>query len=105
VPPSTGVASGCMTSAPVLVDHMMGSGPATTVATRLNKSMKIRIQVGNFEAVCRMIEANVRIGVLVRELIELLVADGNTPFQLDRSCDDTPVVFLTGISVDQRRNR
>ena len=33
-------------------------------ASRLNKAMKIRIQVGNFEAVSRMIEANVGIGVL-----------------------------------------
>lgn len=33
-------------------------------ADKLNKPLKIRIQVGNFEAVCRMIEANIGIGVL-----------------------------------------
>jgi DNA-binding transcriptional LysR family regulator len=33
-------------------------------AGSLNKSIKTRIQVGNFEAVCRMIEANAGIGVL-----------------------------------------
>lgn len=33
-------------------------------ADSLGKSLKIRIQVGNFEAVCRMIEANVGIGLL-----------------------------------------
>ena len=33
MPPSTGVASGFMTSAPALVLHMIGSSPATTVET------------------------------------------------------------------------
>jgi DNA-binding transcriptional LysR family regulator len=33
-------------------------------ANRVHKSLKVRIHVGNFEAVCRMIEANVGIGVL-----------------------------------------
>lgn len=33
-------------------------------ADSLGKALKIRIQVGNFEAVCRMIEANVGIGLL-----------------------------------------
>jgi DNA-binding transcriptional LysR family regulator len=33
-------------------------------AGELNKQLKIRIQVSSFEAVCRMIEANVGIGVL-----------------------------------------
>lgn len=33
-------------------------------AHRLHKSLKMRIQVGNFEAVCRMIEANAGIGIL-----------------------------------------
>lgn len=33
-------------------------------AASLQRSMKIRIQVGSFDAVCRMIEANVGIGVL-----------------------------------------
>ena len=33
MPPSTGVASGFITSAPTLVLHMIGSRPATTVAT------------------------------------------------------------------------
>ena len=33
MPPSTGVASGFITSAPVRVDHMMGNRPATTVDT------------------------------------------------------------------------
>jgi DNA-binding transcriptional LysR family regulator len=30
----------------------------------LSKTLKIRIQAGNFEAVCRMVEANAGIGVL-----------------------------------------
>jgi DNA-binding transcriptional LysR family regulator len=33
-------------------------------ANDLNRPIKIRIQVGNFEAACRMIEANVGIGVV-----------------------------------------
>ena len=33
MPPSTGVASGFITSAPALVLHMIGSKPATTVET------------------------------------------------------------------------
>jgi len=33
-------------------------------AEALNKPLKIRIQAGNFEAVCRMVEANAGIGVL-----------------------------------------
>jgi hypothetical protein len=33
MPPSTGVASGFMTSAPTRVLHMIGSSPATTVDT------------------------------------------------------------------------
>ncbi len=33
-------------------------------ANELHKQLKIRIQVGSFEAVCRMIEANVGIGIL-----------------------------------------
>lgn len=33
-------------------------------ANDLNKPLNIRIQVGNFEALCRMVEANVGIGVL-----------------------------------------
>jgi DNA-binding transcriptional LysR family regulator len=33
-------------------------------ANRLHKSLKLRIQVGNFEAACRMIEANAGIGIL-----------------------------------------
>ena len=33
-------------------------------ATRLNRRLKIRIQVGNFTAVCRMIEADIGIGIL-----------------------------------------
>jgi DNA-binding transcriptional LysR family regulator len=33
-------------------------------AGALNKPLKIRIQAGNFEAVCRMVEANAGIGVL-----------------------------------------
>jgi DNA-binding transcriptional LysR family regulator len=33
-------------------------------ANALNQQIKIRIQVGNFEAACRMIEANVGIGVV-----------------------------------------
>ncbi len=33
-------------------------------ANDLNRQIKIRIQVGNFEAACRMIEANVGIGVV-----------------------------------------
>ena len=33
-------------------------------ANRTNKSMKVRIHVANVEAVCRMIEANVGIGIL-----------------------------------------
>ena len=33
-------------------------------ANSLNRPIKIRIQVGNFEAACRMIEANVGIGVV-----------------------------------------
>jgi DNA-binding transcriptional LysR family regulator len=33
-------------------------------ARELNRSLKIRIQVGNFEAVCRMVQANVGIGIL-----------------------------------------
>ena len=33
MPPSTGVASGFITSAPTLVVHMIGSKPATTVDT------------------------------------------------------------------------
>src|SRR5690606_20719708 len=33
-------------------------------ADELHKQLKIRIQVGSFEAVCRMIEANVGIGIL-----------------------------------------
>lgn len=36
----------------------------TDAANLLNKSLKIRIKVGNSEAVCRMIEANVGIGIL-----------------------------------------
>jgi len=36
----------------------------TQTANRVNKSLKARVHVGNFEAVCRMIEANVGIGVL-----------------------------------------
>ncbi len=33
-------------------------------ANELNRQIKIRIQVGNFEAACRMVEANVGIGVV-----------------------------------------
>jgi DNA-binding transcriptional LysR family regulator len=33
-------------------------------ATRLNNDLKIRVQVGSFEALCRMVESNVGIGVL-----------------------------------------
>ncbi len=33
-------------------------------ATELNRPIKLRIQVGNFEAACRMVEANVGIGVI-----------------------------------------
>lgn len=33
-------------------------------AERLQRSLKMRIQVGNFEAVCRMIEATVGVGIL-----------------------------------------
>ncbi|WP_019140947.1 LysR substrate-binding domain-containing protein [Noviherbaspirillum massiliense] len=33
-------------------------------AADLNRSLKMRVQVGNFEAACRMIEANVGIGIL-----------------------------------------
>lgn len=33
-------------------------------ASELNRQIKIRIQVGNFEAACRMVEANVGIGVV-----------------------------------------
>lgn len=33
-------------------------------ADRVHKRLKLRIQVGNFEAMCRMIEANVGIGIL-----------------------------------------
>ena len=33
-------------------------------ANELNQQIKIRIQVGNFEAACRMIESNVGIGVV-----------------------------------------
>ena len=33
-------------------------------ANAVNKTLKIRIQMGNFEAVCRMIEAGIGIGVL-----------------------------------------
>jgi DNA-binding transcriptional LysR family regulator len=33
-------------------------------ANHLNKPLKIRIQVGNFEALCRMVESNIGIGVL-----------------------------------------
>jgi DNA-binding transcriptional LysR family regulator len=36
----------------------------TKVANELNKELKIRIQLRNFEAVCRMVEANVGIAVL-----------------------------------------
>lgn len=34
------------------------------VASDLNKTLQVRIEVGNFEALCRMVEANVGIGVL-----------------------------------------
>jgi DNA-binding transcriptional LysR family regulator len=34
------------------------------VANQLHRKIQVRIQVGNFEAVCRMIEANVGIGIL-----------------------------------------
>ena len=40
MPPSTGVASGFMTSAPVRVDHIMGKRPATTVATVMTLGRK-----------------------------------------------------------------
>lgn len=33
-------------------------------AQQLNRTMRLRIQVGNFEAACRMIEANVGVGIL-----------------------------------------
>lgn len=33
-------------------------------ADQLGKALKMRIQVGNFEAVCRMVEANIGIGLL-----------------------------------------
>jgi hypothetical protein len=36
IPPSTGVASGFMTSAPARVDHIIGSRLATVVATVIN---------------------------------------------------------------------
>lgn len=36
----------------------------TQAAAEANKPMKIRIRVGNFEAMCRMVEANAGIGVL-----------------------------------------
>jgi DNA-binding transcriptional LysR family regulator len=36
------------------------------VASDLHSTLKLRIEVGNFEALCRMIEANVGIGVLPR---------------------------------------
>lgn len=39
-------------------------GFLTEAADRLNRRLKIRLQVGNFEAVCRMIEADVGIGIL-----------------------------------------
>jgi DNA-binding transcriptional LysR family regulator len=34
------------------------------VANDMHKKLQVRIEVGNFEALCRMIEANVGIGVL-----------------------------------------
>lgn len=34
------------------------------VAGELNQTLQVRIEVGNFEALCRMVEANVGIGVL-----------------------------------------
>lgn len=34
------------------------------VAGELNETLQVRIEVGNFEALCRMVEANVGIGVL-----------------------------------------
>ena len=36
MPPSTGVASGFITSAPVRALHMIGNSPATTVETVIN---------------------------------------------------------------------
>jgi DNA-binding transcriptional LysR family regulator len=33
-------------------------------ADRVNRRLKLRIQVGNFEAMCRLIQANVSIGIL-----------------------------------------
>lgn len=39
-------------------------GFLTEVANMMQKRLKIRIQVGNFEAMCRMVEANVGIGIL-----------------------------------------
>jgi DNA-binding transcriptional LysR family regulator len=36
------------------------------VAHDMHKKLQVRIEVGNFEALCRMIEANVGIGVLPR---------------------------------------
>ena len=34
------------------------------IAGEINRAIKLRIQVGNFEAACRMVEANVGIGIL-----------------------------------------
>jgi DNA-binding transcriptional LysR family regulator len=39
-------------------------------ANNLHKPIKIRVQVGNFEAVCRMIEANAGIGILPQSSAE-----------------------------------
>jgi hypothetical protein len=40
IPPSTGVASGFMTSAPVRADHISGSKPAMTVEHPLGTILK-----------------------------------------------------------------
>lgn len=47
-----------------LVETSAIHGFLNQVASDLNRPLKIRIQVGNFEALCRMIETNIGIGVL-----------------------------------------
>lgn len=55
----------------VLEYDFIGPGDGTVMqaflkqaADRINKPLKLRVQVGNFEALCRMIESNVGVGVL-----------------------------------------
>jgi DNA-binding transcriptional LysR family regulator len=55
----------------VLDYDFIGPGDGTVMqaflkqaADKVNKTLKARIQVGNFEALCRMIEGNIGIGVL-----------------------------------------